>query len=207
MVATAYWSCIKATPGVLITKPSPSLPHESTIRLSCNSPIIRTKIMNRDFNNNRPIIFCCSEFNTSTKSSEEGAIATTLPASTMATTNVPMRKARRRYRKLYPGEKEGITEEMRFVAMKLRNSKPKVRNCTDINKNDEESDDADVTDNVEAISSSLDEDGNGDGGGGWEPSMEGFLKYLVDSKLVFSTIEQIVDESSDVSCEYFCFSF
>ncbi|CAK9178622.1 unnamed protein product [Ilex paraguariensis] len=199
MVATAYWSCIKATPGRLITRPSPSLPHESTIRLSRNSPRIRTKIMNRDFNNNRPIIFCCTEFNTSTKSSEEGAIATTLPPSTMVTTNVPMRKARRRYRKLYPGEKEGITEEMRFVAMKLRNSKPKVRNCTDINK----SDDADVADNVEAISSSLDEDGNGDCGGGWEPSMEGFLKYLVDSKLVFSTIEQIVDESSDVSYAYF----
>lgn len=39
-------------------------------------------------------------------------------------------------------------------------------------------------------------------GGGWatwQPSMEGFLKYLVDSKLVFETIERIVDESTDVA--------
>lgn len=43
-------------------------------------------------------------------------------------------------------------------------------------------------------------------GGGWEtwqPSMEGFLKYLVDSKLVFETIERIVDESTDVAHVYF----
>lgn len=42
---------------------------------------------------------------------------------------------------------------------------------------------------------------NGGEGDTWQPSMEGFLKYLVDSKLVFSTIERIVDESEDVSCK------
>lgn len=35
----------------------------------------------------------------------------------------------------------------------------------------------------------------------WKPSKEGFLKYLVDSKLVFDTIERIVDESENVSCK------
>jgi heme oxygenase len=37
----------------------------------------------------------------------------------------------------------------------------------------------------------------------WKPSKEGFLKYLVDSKLVFDTIERIVDESENVSYAYF----
>ena len=36
----------------------------------------------------------------------------------------------------------------------------------------------------------------------WKPSMEGFLNYLVDSKLVFNTVERIVDESSHVACEW-----
>lgn len=107
-----------------------------------------------------------------------------------------MKKARkrRRYRKQYPGEIKGITEEMRFVAMKFRNSKGQKKS---------ESDDDEVKDNgCESVSS--DEDDIGDGGGEetWQPSMEGFLKYLVDSKLVFSTIERIVDESSDVSCKF-----
>lgn len=43
-----------------------------------------------------------------------------------------------------------------------------------------------------------DSDGDGDT---WQPSAEGFVKYLVDSKLVFATVERIVDESSDVSCK------
>nr|CAD1832258.1 unnamed protein product [Ananas comosus var. bracteatus] len=37
----------------------------------------------------------------------------------------------------------------------------------------------------------------------WRPSVEGFVKYLVDSKLVFDTVERIVDESSDVAYVYF----
>lgn len=43
----------------------------------------------------------------------------------------------------------------------------------------------------------------GGGGDTWQPSMEGFLKYLVDSKLVFDTLESIVDESTDVAYVYF----
>ncbi|XP_039146140.1 probable inactive heme oxygenase 2, chloroplastic [Dioscorea cayenensis subsp. rotundata] len=77
---------------------------------------------------------------------------------------------RKRYRKTCPGEAEGIAQEMRFVAMRLRNSQ-----------------------------SSTDDDG----GDLWQPSLDGFLKYLVDSKLVFDTVERIVDESADVSYAYF----
>ncbi|OMO74896.1 Armadillo-type [Corchorus olitorius] len=110
---------------------------------------------------------------------------------------------RKRYRKQYPGENEGITEEMRFVAMRLRNVNGKK--VTSNPDSDTESEDSQGEED--------DEDGQGDkkateeGGDGeaetWKPSMEGFLKYLVDSKLVFSTIERIVDESSDVAYAYF----
>ncbi|KAK6792809.1 hypothetical protein RDI58_011890 [Solanum bulbocastanum] len=110
---------------------------------------------------------------------------------------VKRKRKRRRYRKQYPGEKKGITEEMRFVAMKFRNSKGKKKS---------ESDDEMKDDGYESVSSDEDDVGGGSRGGGeatWQPSIEGFLKYLVDSKLVFSTIERIVDESSDVSYAYF----
>ncbi|XP_021729611.1 probable inactive heme oxygenase 2, chloroplastic [Chenopodium quinoa] len=89
----------------------------------------------------------------------------------------PVLKKRKRYRKEYPGESKGITEEMRFVAMKLRNDKGSSKN--DVSDNGDESD------------------------GTWEPSIEGFLKYLVDSKLVFETIERVVEDSNDVSYAYF----
>lgn len=101
--------------------------------------------------------------------------------------NPPVLKKRKRYRKEYPGESQGITEEMRFVAMRLRNIKGKYVDKTGGNE-DLDSQQSEI-DSVE--------------GGTWEPSVEGFVKYLVDSKLVFSTIERIVDESDDVSCEFF----
>ncbi|XP_078444107.1 putative inactive heme oxygenase 2, chloroplastic [Wolffia australiana] len=37
----------------------------------------------------------------------------------------------------------------------------------------------------------------------WKPSSDGFLKYLVDSKLVFETLERTVDQSEDVAYAYF----
>lgn len=42
---------------------------------------------------------------------------------------------------------------------------------------------------------------NGSEDNAWQPSMEGFLKYVLDSKLIFNTVERIVDESGDVSCK------
>lgn len=74
-------------------------------------------------------------------------------------------------------------EEMRFVAMKLHNNKVSNKNDSD----EEEGDDK--------MSGSDNEEGT------WQPGIEGFLKYLVDSKLVFQTLERIVDESDSVSCE------
>lgn len=51
-------------------------------------------------------------------------------------------------------------------------------------------------------SDNVDNDDN-DGVMTWQPNMEGFLKYLVDNKLVFDTVERIVDESSHVAYAYF----
>ncbi|KNA18581.1 hypothetical protein SOVF_069390 [Spinacia oleracea] len=96
----------------------------------------------------------------------------------------PVLKKRKRYRKEYPGESKGITEEMRFVAMKLRNDKGSFKSSSSTS-NEEDSDDGEESDEC------------------WEPSVEGFLKYLVDSKLVFETIETVVEDSNDVSYAYF----
>ncbi|CAA7026550.1 unnamed protein product [Microthlaspi erraticum] len=94
------------------------------------------------------------------------------------------KRKRTKYRKQYPGESVGITEEMRFVAMRLRNVNGK--------KLDPESDEEEEEDDDDEVE-----------GETWRPSKEGFLSYLVDSKLVFDTIERIVDESEDVSFAYF----
>lgn len=119
----------------------------------------------------------------------------------------PVRQRRRRYRKQHPGEKTGITEEMRFVAMKLRNSsKPKKSKKGIIDsggKKEFESGSSNSSghENGGSVSDKEEEEDNSGNEETWEPSVEGFLKYLVDSKLVFSTIERIVDESHDVSCK------
>ncbi|KAF9599878.1 hypothetical protein IFM89_001824 [Coptis chinensis] len=89
-------------------------------------------------------------------------------------------KKRKRYRKLYPGESQGIVEETRFVAMKLCGEK--VSNAQG---------------SEEEIESSLENSET------WEPKIEGFINYLVDSKLVFETLECIVEESENVSYAYF----
>ena len=80
--------------------------------------------------------------------------------------------------------------------MRLRNAKGKKYPKDSLGE-DEEKDDNLASDNDN------DNDNDGDDGGvTWQPSMEGFLNYLVDSKLVFNTVERIVDESSHVACEW-----
>ncbi|KAL1353823.1 hypothetical protein HN51_042407 [Arachis hypogaea] len=100
-----------------------------------------------------------------------------------ASTTTPPLKKRNRYRRLYPGETTGITEEMRFVAMRLRNNNATPKS----------------PENKEEESSSS----NGPASDAWHPSVQGFLRYLVDSKLVFNTVERIVDDSDHVSYAYF----
>lgn len=157
----------------------------------------------------RPTSFYCSDSNTFTEISQsetEGAGSDNneedgqMSPPAMMGSAPPVRRRRRRYRKQCPGENNGITEEMRFVAMKLRNSGKPRKSKKGISNSADSGEDG----NGGPISEE-EEDKDNDGSKGnietWQPSMEGFLKYLVDSKLVFSTIERIVDESSDVSCK------
>lgn len=167
----------------------------------------------------RPTSFYCSNSNTvaaiSTSETEEdrgddNEQGGQMSSPVMMGSAPPVRRRRRRYRKLCPGENKGITEEMRFVAMKLRNSgKPKkikkgsgnaeiIKEVETGNSVDDQKDGSISEEKVEK-----DDDGSNANEDIWQPSLEGFLKYLVDSRLVFSTIERIVDESSDVSYAYF----
>ncbi|PON49570.1 heme oxygenase-like [Trema orientale] len=119
------------------------------------------------------------------------------PAVALSTgTAPPVIRKRLRYRKQYPGENVGITEEMRFVAMRLRNINGKK-----YTKNDDNSDDS--QDSTLEEGGTSESESNGDELDTWRPSMEGFLKYLVDTQLVFNTVERIVDDSNDVAYAYF----
>ncbi|CAH1449079.1 unnamed protein product [Lactuca virosa] len=76
--------------------------------------------------------------------------------------------AEEKSKKRYPGEGKGFVEEMRFVAMKLHTK--------DQSKEGEK----------EAQEKPLPK---------WEPTIDGYLKFLVDSKLVYDTLEKIVDKA------------
>ncbi|KAK1418496.1 hypothetical protein QVD17_27641 [Tagetes erecta] len=71
-------------------------------------------------------------------------------------------------KKRYPGEGKGFVEEMRFVAMKLHTK--------DQAKEGEK----------QAQEKPLPK---------WEFTVDGYLKFLVDSKLVYDTLEKIVDKA------------
>ncbi|XVE54423.1 hypothetical protein DITRI_Ditri03aG0079900 [Diplodiscus trichospermus] len=74
-------------------------------------------------------------------------------------------------RKRYPGEAKGFVEEMRFVAMKLHTREQAKEGEKEVKKPEERS------------------------VGKWEPSVDGYLKFLVDSKLVYDTLEGIIDKA------------
>lgn len=85
-------------------------------------------------------------------------------------------EAEEKSKKRYPGEGKGFVEEMRFVAMKLHSK--------DQSKEGEK----------EAQEKPLPK---------WEPTIDGYLKFLVDSKLVYDTLEKIVDKADFPECKYF----
>ncbi|CAA3024212.1 heme oxygenase 1, chloroplastic-like [Olea europaea subsp. europaea] len=72
-------------------------------------------------------------------------------------------------KKRYPGAAKGFVEEMRFVAMKLH--------TRDQSKEGEK-------------------EPEGQPVGKWEPSVEGYLKFLVDSKLVYDTLDKIIEKAA-----------
>ncbi|KAJ8528181.1 hypothetical protein K7X08_021873 [Anisodus acutangulus] len=76
--------------------------------------------------------------------------------------------AHEKSKKMYPGEAKGFVEEMRFVAMKLHTK--------DQSKEGEK-------------------EPEGQPMAKWEPSVDGYLKFLVDSKLVYDTLEKIMEKA------------
>ncbi|KAA0064367.1 putative inactive heme oxygenase 2 [Cucumis melo var. makuwa] len=156
-----------------------------------NCTIVMTRKMT--FRSGNALRLCCSDSNHSAPLTSTTTIATGGPAP-------PVLKRRKRYRREYPGESKGITEELRFVAMRLHNVNGKKLSGDAVDSSSE--DEVGEEDDGNLALSDDENDENGDGTQTWQPSLEGFLKYLVDSKLVFSTVERIVDESGDVACKF-----
>ncbi|KAK6945103.1 hem oxygenase-like [Dillenia turbinata] len=75
-------------------------------------------------------------------------------------------------KKRYPGEAKGFVEEMRFVAMKLHTSDQAKEGEKETKEPEEK-----------PVSK-------------WEPSVDGYLRFLVDSKLVYDTLERIVEKAA-----------
>ncbi|KAJ6912965.1 hypothetical protein NC651_015439 [Populus alba x Populus x berolinensis] len=74
-------------------------------------------------------------------------------------------------KKRYPGEAKGFVEEMRFVAMKLHTREQAKEGEKEVKEKEEQ-----------AVRK-------------WEPTIDGYLKFLVDSKLVYDTLEGIVEKA------------
>ncbi|KAI3919339.1 hypothetical protein MKX01_038968 [Papaver californicum] len=87
---------------------------------------------------------------------------------------------------------------MRFVAMKLRNNNTN-NNTSDKDSDGDESEEERESPDEEAKEEVEDRSGEET----WIPSIEGFVKYLVNSNLVFETLERVVYESEDVAYAYF----
>ncbi|BBG95274.1 heme oxygenase 2 [Prunus dulcis] len=95
-------------------------------------------------NGRRALPLCCSG------SSTPASMSTPPPPISTASTGTapPVVRRRMRYRKQYPGESKGITEEMRFVAMRLRNINGKKLNDNDTQSEEDDDDDGDNDDNA-----------------------------------------------------------
>ncbi|PSS13850.1 Heme oxygenase [Actinidia chinensis var. chinensis] len=77
--------------------------------------------------------------------------------------------AAEKQRRRYPGEAKGFVEEMRFVAMKLHTR-------DQAKEGEKESEGPPVAK--------------------WNPTVDGYLRFLVDSKLVYDTLEGIVEKAA-----------
>lgn len=80
-------------------------------------------------------------------------------------------------KKRYPGEAKGFVEEMRFVAMKLHTKEQSKEGEKEVKEPQEG-----------ALIK-------------WEPTIDGYLKFLVDSKLVYDTLESIIEEAPFSYCK------
>lgn len=100
------------------------------------------------------------------------------------TTRIPMKAAgvvsattAEMPKKRYPGEAKGFVEEMRFVAMKLHTRDQAKEGEKEAREPQERS-----------VAK-------------WDPTVDGYLRFLVDSKLVYDTLEGIIEKAPFPSCE------
>ncbi|KAF3453698.1 hypothetical protein FNV43_RR04139 [Rhamnella rubrinervis] len=75
-------------------------------------------------------------------------------------------------KKRYPGEAKGFVEEMRFVAMRLHTKDQAKEGEKEVKEPEER-----------PVAK-------------WEPSVDGYLRFLVDSKLVYDTLEGIIEKAA-----------
>lgn len=80
-------------------------------------------------------------------------------------------------KKRYPGEAKGFVEEMRFVAMRLHTRDQAKEGEKEVKEPEER-----------PVAK-------------WEPTVDGYLSFLVDSKLVYDTLEGIIEKAPFPSCE------
>ncbi|XVF88374.1 hypothetical protein PTKIN_Ptkin19aG0045600 [Pterospermum kingtungense] len=86
-------------------------------------------------------------------------------------TKIVLATTAEKHRKRYPGEAKGFVEEMRFVAMKLHTREQAKEGEKEVKEPEERP------------------------VGKWEPTIDGYLKFFVDSKLVYDTLEGIIDKA------------
>jgi len=94
------------------------------------------------------------------------------------TTRIPMKAAgvvsattAEMPKKRYPGEAKGFVEEMRFVAMKLHTRDQAKEGEKEVREPQER-----------PVAK-------------WDPTVDGYLRFLVDSKLVYDTLEGIIEKA------------
>ncbi|KAH7546391.1 hypothetical protein FEM48_Zijuj01G0195600 [Ziziphus jujuba var. spinosa] len=75
-------------------------------------------------------------------------------------------------KKRYPGEAKGFVEEMRFVAMRLHTKDQAKEGEKEVKEPEER-----------PVAK-------------WEPTVDGYLRFLVDSKLVYDTLEGIIEKAA-----------
>jgi heme oxygenase len=85
-------------------------------------------------------------------------------------------------KKRHPGESKGFVEEMRFVAMRLHTKDQAKEGEKEVKEPEEK-----------AVTK-------------WEPTVDGYLRFLVDSKIVYDTLEKIVQDAAYPYCKTFFFN-
>ncbi|XP_004513605.1 heme oxygenase 1, chloroplastic-like isoform X2 [Cicer arietinum] len=81
-------------------------------------------------------------------------------------------EAAEKSKKRHPGESKGFVEEMRFVAMRLHTRDQAKEGEKEVKQPEER-----------AVTK-------------WEPTVDGYLRFLIDSKVVYDTLEKIVQQAS-----------